>query len=281
MKEVFKFLTPAFTPFYDTDKKTDVCIYITWIVIFGTLWYNAPVLWPTFPELCSQLWAYLGFNFDSVSPFIHFKVQADGTSIYLEIFNSLVLTVISMVISIFIACLLAYASVTAFFKPFANMIASLRFMSVLGFLFIFMTLFHDASKVKVVLLVYSIVSFFLLSLLTMISRIDQKEYDLWTTLKYNKWEQLFEIIIYGKADYIVEAISSNFAIAWIMMTVAESQAMSEGGIGVKLVNENKYNHLIEIFSIQIIIYVLGRISSIYLKKLRYKSFPYTALAEKK
>ena len=177
MKVVFQFLTPAFTPFYDASKKTYAGIYITWIVLFGIIWYNAPVLWPTFPEICHQLWAYLGFNFNSVFPYLHCKVQADGSSMYLEIFSSLVLTIISMVISIVIACLLAYASVTAFFKPFANIIASLRFMSVLGFLFIFMTLFHDASKVKVVLLVYSIVSFFLLSLLTMISRIEQKEYD--------------------------------------------------------------------------------------------------------
>jgi len=265
---------PAFTPFYDASKKTYMGVYVAWIIIIGLLWVNAPVLWPTPSEIGHQLWAYLGFSFTG-------GFHMNDSGFYLEIFSSLVLTITAMVISIAIACFLAYSSSTAAFKPIANIVASLRFMSMLGFLFLFMSLFHDAGKVKIVLLVYSIVSFFTLSLVTMMSRIPQKEYDLWTTLRYSKWEQLYEIVIYGKADYIIEAISANFAIAWIMMTVAESKAMSEGGLGVLLFNADKYNKLILIFSIQIVIYVLGRLSSVGLQKLRYTLFPYTALAEKK
>jgi ABC-type nitrate/sulfonate/bicarbonate transport system permease component len=290
MKQLYNILMPAFTPFYDASKKTYTGIYIGWAIIFGLLWMNAPVLWPTPSEIGHQLWAYLGFNYNSSAPFvidvswfptINFPIHFNDSGFYLEIFASLVLTITSMVISIAIACFLAYSSSTAAFKPIANIVASLRFMSMLGFLFLFMSLFHDSGKVKVVLLVYSIVSFFTLSLVTMMSRIPQREYDLWTTLRYSKWEQLYEIVIYGKADYIIEAISANFAIAWIMMTVAESKAMSGGGLGVLLFNADKYNKLILIFAIQIVIYVLGRLSSVGLQKLRYSLFPHTALAEKK
>jgi NitT/TauT family transport system permease protein len=186
-----------------------------------------------------------------------------------------------MLISIVIASILGYLYVTAFFKPIVAFIIKLRFMSLLGFLFVFMTLLHDANSVKTAILTFSIVPFFTLSLVSMINRISQKEYDLWTTLRYNKWEQLYEVIIRGKADYVIEAIGANFAMGWLMMTIAESKSMADGGLGVLLFKYDKYNQLDKIFALQIIIFALGIFFDYTLKNIRHKIFPHTALVEKK
>ena len=263
MKSIKSILTPFLTPFYYADKKTYTIIFVLWIAIFAGLWQGAPALWPTPMEILTQLQ-----NFVTSKDF------------YYDVMASLALTTKSMAISIVIASILSYLYVTPLFKPIVQFIVKLRFMSLLGFLFVFMSLLHDADKVKTALLTFSIVPFFTLSLVSMINRIPQKEFDLWTTLKYSKWEQLFEVIIYGKADYVIEAIATNFAMGWLVMTVAESKSMAEGGLGVLLFKYDKYNQLDKIFALQIIIFFLGIFFDYTLKNLRYKIFPYTALVEK-
>src|ERR1700761_1273397 len=172
-----KYITSIFTPFYEVDKKTYIGIFVAWIMIFAAFWHGAPALWPSFSEIGSALGGFLS-----------------NTDFYFDVGASFFLTLKSMLISIIIATILSYLYTTAFFKPVVQFIVKLRFMSLLGFLFVFMTLLHDANKVKVAILTFSIVPFFTLSLISMIDRIAQKEYDLWTTLRYTKWEQLFEVI---------------------------------------------------------------------------------------
>ena len=258
-----KFIKSVFTPFYDVDKKTYIGILVAWVMIFAAFWHGAPALWPTFSEIGSALKGFLTTN-----------------DFYFDVLASFFLTLKSMLISIVIATLLSYLYTTSFFKPLVQFVVKLRFMSLLGFIFVFMTLLHDADKVKVAILTFSIVPFFTLSLTSMIDRIAQKEYDLWTTLRYNKWEQLFEVIVYGKADYVLEAIASNFAMAWLVMTVAEAKSMADGGLGVLLFKCDKYNQLDRIFALQIIIFALGMLFDFGIKQLRYKMFPYKKLVEK-
>lgn len=259
-----KILTPFFTPFYSASSSVYLTASFIWVFVITGLFYNAPALLPTPTAVVLRLIEYLS-----------------DTDFYFDIFASLKLTITSMLISIVLASIFAYLSTIMFFKPIVDLIVRLRFMSLLGFLFVFMSFLHDANKVKEALLIFSIVPFFTLSIVSTITRIPQKEYDLWTTLKYNKWEQLYEIIIIGKMDYVIEAIGVNFAMAWIMMTLAESKSMADGGLGVCLFRADKYNQLDRVFALQIIIFTFGIMFSYLIKQARYKAFPHTALAEKK
>jgi hypothetical protein len=259
-----KLLYKIFTPFTKVSKETYIAISLAWVAIIAILWQNAPTLIPKPLEVFNQLVTYLS-----------------NKEFYFDIFASIELTATAMSISILIACIAAYLSTTPAFSLPTKIIMMLRFMSLLGFLFVFMSLFHgESGKVKNALLVFSIVPYFTLSLVSVINKIPQKEFDLWTTLRYNRWEQLYQIVIIGKADAILDAIFSNFSMAWVMMTVAETKSMADGGLGVELFKADKYNHVDEVIALQLIIYAIGFIVMMGVKQLRYKLFPYTALAEK-
>jgi NitT/TauT family transport system permease protein len=261
---MFEELKLAFTPFTDASigKKIKYTIIASWIFIFISLWKQAPPLWPSLMDILNVL-----------------KVFLTSTDFYYDVLASFFLTLKAMVLSIIIATIFSYLYTIPFFKPLIKFVLNLRFMSLLGFLFVFMSLLHDASRVKLAILSFSIIPFFTLSLVSMIDRIPQKEFDLWITLKYSKWEQLREIIIIGKMDYVIEAIAANFAMAWLMMTVAESKSMADGGLGVLLFKCDKYNNLDKIFALQIVIFILGMSLSFLIKNLRYKLFPYKKLVE--
>ena len=235
-----------------------------WALIFVYLWYKAPSLIPSPTEIIHQLFAYLS-----------------DKAFYSDVFSSLWLTIKAMLISILIASLISYASVTALFRPVATFIVRLRYMSLIGFLFTFMLILKDGSQVKTAMLVFGITPFFTLSLLSMITKITQEEYDLWTTLRYSRWEQLYQIVIKGKADYTIDTIRANFAMAWLMLSIVETFSMADGGLGVLLFKANKYNQLAQIFALQFIILGCGIIFDYLLQQLRYMVFPYTKLAEKK
>jgi len=66
----------------------------------------------------------------------------------------------------------------------------------------------------------------------------------------------------------------NFAISWMMITMVEGFAMSEGGIGTLLIKSNKYLSLSPVFAMLVVVLMLGLIFDFALAQLRNSLFPY-------
>jgi sulfonate transport system permease protein len=144
-------------------------------------------------------------------------------------------------------------------------------------IFVFTLLTKDGSTLKLSLLVFGIVPFFVSSFLGVIVSIDRQEYDLCKTLGYSNWQTLYEVIIVGKADQAFEILRQNFAISWLMITMVEGLNMSEGGIGALLIKYNKYNDLTHVLALQAVILLIGLFFDYLLGMIRQWLFPYTKL----
>ena len=190
---------------------------------------------------------------------------------------SLGLTLKAMLYSIIITLFFAYASVIPFFKTIANFIVKCRYLTLTGLIFIFTLLTKDGGQLKLSLLVFGIVPFFTTSFLSVIVNINKQEYELCKTLGYNKWQTLYEVIIVGKADQVLEMLRQNFAIAWMMITMVEGLSMSEGGIGTLLIKFNKYNDITNVVALQLVIFITGLFFDYLLGLKRHWLFPYTTL----
>jgi len=191
---------------------------------------------------------------------------------------SLGLTVKAMFYSIVITLLFAYLSVIPFFKSIAQFIVKCRYLTLTGLIFIFTLLTKDGSQLKLSLLVFGIVPFFVTSFLAIIININKQEYDLCKTLGYNNWQTLYEVIMVGKADQVFEILRQNFAISWLMITMVEGLSMSEGGIGTLLIKYNKYNDITVVVALQFVIFLTGLCFDWLLGAMRRWLFPYTHLA---
>lgn len=190
---------------------------------------------------------------------------------------SLLLTVKAMLYSILITLALAYLSVIPFFKSIAQFVVKCRYLTLTGLIFIFTLLTKDGSQLKLSLLIFGIVPFFVTSFLAVILRIDKQEYELCKTLGYNSWQTLYEVIVIGKADQVFEILRQNFAISWLMITLVEGLNMSEGGIGALLIKYNKYNDLTHVLALQLVIFLIGLFFDFILGTTRQWLFPYTRL----
>lgn len=192
-------------------------------------------------------------------------------------FSSLALTLKGMSISIIIALVVSYLSLVPFFKPVARFIIKCRYLTLTGLIFLFTLLTQDGSQLKITLLVFGIVPFFVTSFLSIIDGINEQEYELCTSLGMSKWRTLLEVIMIGRLDQVFEVIRQNFAIAWMMITMVEGLSMSEGGLGTMLIKSNKYIDLGTVFGILVMIFLVGVLFDYVLAKLRFWLFPYTKL----
>ena len=198
---------------------------------------------------------------------------------YDDLICSLFLTGKAMLFSIVIACLFGYMSTIPFFKPLVYAVIRIRFITIIGLVFSFTMVLHGGAEVKLALLMFGIIPYFTISLLGVIDKIEKKEFDLCQTMKFNRWETLYELIVLGRMDLTLDTIRVNFAMAWLMITTVESLSMSGGGVGVRLHNLDKLNHLDYIFAIQFTIFTFGILFDIFMLKMRYAIFPYTKLNE--
>ncbi len=190
---------------------------------------------------------------------------------------SLALTVQAMLYSILITLLFAYLSVLPFFNSIAQFIVKCRYLTLAGLVFVFTLLTRDGSTLKLWLLVFGIVPFFVTSFLSVIVHTDKQQYELCKTLGYSNWQTLYEVIVVGKADQVFEILRHNFAIAWLMITMVEGLNMSEGGIGALLIKYNKFNDLANVLALQGVIFLLGLGFDFLLGFIRRWLFPFTRL----
>jgi ABC-type nitrate/sulfonate/bicarbonate transport system permease component len=208
------------------------------------------------------------------------RILASG-NFYDNLFISLELTLKGMGFSIIIALIICYLSLIPMFNPLARFVIKCRYLTLTGLIFLFTLLTSNGHNLKLSLLIFGIVPFFVTSLLSIIDSINVQEYELCKTLRMNNWQTLYEVVIVGRMDTVLDVMRQNFAIAWMMITMVEGLNMSEGGLGTMLIKSNKYIDLGTVFAILVIIFTIGVCFDYLLRQLRLWFFPYTKLQLRK
>jgi ABC-type nitrate/sulfonate/bicarbonate transport system permease component len=194
---------------------------------------------------------------------------------------SLGLTLKAMGVSIVLALFFSYIATIPLLNPIAKFVCQCRYLTLTGLIFLFLLLTKNGSQLKMYLLIFGIVPFFVTSLMSIIFTIDPQEYDLCTTLRFNKWETLLEVVVIGRLDTVFVVMAQNFAISWLMITMVEGLSMSEGGLGVMLIKANKYLNLPWVFAILVLIFTMGISFDVSFGAVRHWLFAHTRLEKSK
>lgn len=175
---------------------------------------------------------------------------------------------------ILISTFLAYLSFVPSFSLLVESITKLRYLTLVGALFVLTFMFPSAEKLKMAVMFFGMVPFFINTLLG-VFKPDPQLVFLCKTLRLSNWQALYETVILGKRDQIIETIRSNFAIAWLMIAVAEGVAMSLGGLGVMILKLNKHiGEMPKVIAIQLCILILGMGFDYFFRHIRVLLFPY-------
>ena len=166
------------------------------------------------------------------------------------IFHALVLTVI-------VSMALSYATVMPLFRPVIVAISKLRFLGLTGLIFPFTLWTGGGYKLKVALLTFSMVSFFVTSMAQIVIEIPRAAFDHMRVLGAGELRILWEVVVLGTLDKALDVLRQNAAIGWAMITMVEGISRSEGGIGALILNQNKHFKLAEVYALLFLILGIG------------------------
>lgn len=232
-----------FTPFEAANKTQRNLVLFVWLIGIFSLWLVAGFgdthMFPTL----SQVW--VGF----VDLYNDGLITHIGSSFYLFFLSVLGAVAISLII--------AYLSPLTALKPISLLISKFRYLPLTGISFYVAICINGARAIQVWVLIVYMTTYLTTSLLAVIKDIPEDEFDHARTLGCTRWEILWEVVIKGRGDYVIEAIRQNLAIVWMMIVTIESILAAAGGLGYLINISNKNGESGKVIALQIIIVIIG------------------------
>ncbi|MEQ8472971.1 MAG: ABC transporter permease subunit [Marinoscillum sp.] len=252
-----------FNPFEDVSKSTRLLLILFWATCLAIFWVASSLgethLFPTPTQV------FTGFK----------ELYQEGLVIH--IFSSIWLCVKAIVIAIILSLTFTYLSTVPLINTLAKAISRLRYLPLTGITFYMAILINDARSMQVWVLVVFMSTYLTTSLLSMIDSIPQEEFDHARSLKCNRWEVLWQVVVIGRIDHVIEVIRQNLAIVWMMLVTVESILVAAGGLGFLIKNSDKFMNHGRIIALQIVILVVGLSIDFVLNYLRKSFFRYSKI----
>lgn len=251
------------TPFGELSKKNKLLIILFWVlVIFGS-WgiysTNESHMFPTIKQVI------VGFQ------------DLWKAGLITHIGSSLSLCGKAVLLSIVISLMFVYLSPLPLIKPISNAISKFRYLPLTGIAFYITVLISDARSVQVWILVTFMSTYLITSLLSMLKDIPEEEFYHARALGCNRWEVLWEVVIKGRLDYVIEIIRQNLAIVWMMLVTVESIMVAAGGLGFLIKNSDKFMSHGRIIALQLVILFVGLSMDYILTSIRKLLFRYSKI----
>ena len=250
-------------PFEIITKKTRLAIAFGWLTLLFVGWgiygMGETHMFPTLGQVAT------GFT----------ELWNEG--LMTHIFSSLWLCARAVFIAILISLSFVYLSPLAIIKPVAYLLSKFRYLPLTGIAFYITMLVSEGRSVQTWILVVFMTTYLTTSLLSMLKDIKEEEFDHARALGCNRWEILWEVVIKGRFDYVIEIIRQNLAIVWMMLVTVESIMVAAGGLGFLIKNSDKFMNHGRIIALQLVILGVGLSMDYFLTKTRKLLFRYSQL----
>jgi ABC-type nitrate/sulfonate/bicarbonate transport system permease component len=252
-----------FTPFEKLSKSAKTIILCSWIVLIFGLWFVGTMgqkhLFPSPNQV------FNGF------------LNLFNEGLVEHIFSSLKLCFTAIFIAIVTSMLFAYSWPIPLMKPVSELITKFRFLPLAGLTLYVSYVVHEARNGQIWILVIFLTTFLTTSLISVVASIPQEEFDHAKTLKCSRFEVLWQVVILGRIDYVIDVIRQNLAITWMMLVTVESTVAAAGGLGFLIKNGEKFSNHPRIIALQIIILLIGLGLDSLINFLRKSVFRYSKI----
>jgi NitT/TauT family transport system permease protein len=163
------------------------------------------------------------------------------------------------------------------FRPLAVLVSSGRFNGFVGLPLIFASIFHNPHKVKIALLVFGMGVFTVLSLTKMFQNIGKDLFDHSRTLRMGEWRVIWEVLVLGTFDQVIDIVRINIAMGWMMLPMVEGRFKFEGGVGAMMEVDAKQFDYPAVFAVIIVILAVGLLQDFIIGMFKKIVCPYANL----
>jgi NitT/TauT family transport system permease protein len=243
-------------------------LLLIWIALFLAVWFINPIkALPSPYEVFAafgKLWSH----------------ENTSQGLVYNVYVTLKLNVVGLLYSSLISLVIAYLSVIPIFYPFNKMVQWLRYIPIIGFNLVFLTLFAIGWPMKVAMLTTGMTFFLVTSMTSVIAAIPRLKYELAKVLGYNDWQVFYSVVVRPTLPQMIDMIAQNAAIGWVMITAIETYNRTEGGIGAQIYAYNSTNNLAEVYAYLIVIGIIAVVEDGLFFLIKRLLFPYSVIAER-
>jgi NitT/TauT family transport system permease protein len=163
------------------------------------------------------------------------------------------------------------------FRPLALLVSSGRFNGFVGLPLVFMSIFNNAHKVKIALLVFGMGVFTVLSLAELFKNVSKDLFDHSRTLRMNEWRVMWEVVVLGTFDQVIDIVRINIAMGWMMLPMVEGRFKFEGGVGAMMEIDSKQFDYPAVFCTLFVILLVGLCQDKLIGLFKKIACPYASL----
>jgi ABC-type nitrate/sulfonate/bicarbonate transport system permease component len=248
-------------PFQKLSKSQRTLILLSWVAVLISCWFIGTAgekhLFP------SPQHVFKGF------------VELYNEGLVVHVFNSLRLCFLAICIATVVSLIFAYSWTIPILKPISDFVTKLRFLPFTGLSFYITLVVQDARNMQIWILSIFLTTFLTTSMIAIVKDIPQEEFDHAKTLRCKRFEVLWQVVILGRIDYVIDVIRQNLAITWMMLVTVESIVVASGGLGFLIKNSDKFMNHGRIIALQIVILVIGLSLDWTISQLRKIMFRYS------
>lgn len=241
----------------------------------------------SFSWACGAVWSFVFMLAWAIAPAsvlpTPFEVLSAFRALVVEqglianVCSSLYTSLLALAWTTVISAGFCYLAVLPVVRPLAPLLSKLRFWGFAGVSVAFTLWLHGGRELKVALLVFGMSGFFIASLLDELRAIPSERYDYARSLGMGEWRVVWDVVILGTSDKLLDILRQNAAMGWMLLTLVEVLVRSEGGVGVLLANQSKHLELASIAALQTTIFGLGLLQDLALSGLKRLCFPWAFL----
>lgn len=253
-----------FVPNQSINKVTFTKIATVELATFLLAWTLLPAIFPS-PWSILVTWTQL------------WSLELDNTNFATSMLSSLWTNFEAVALVVGISLGLGYLTALPVFRPIVKAISLGRFLAMAGLGLLFNFLASDGHELKIFLLTFFGVVFLLPAVDDVLQNVPTERFEHARTLRMSEWRIVWEVLVLGTLDKILDLIRGNAAMVWMMLTSVEVLVRYEGGVGVVLANQERHLNLEIIFAIQLMFLLFGLLQDGFFVYLKRQLCPHASL----
>lgn len=192
-----------------------------------------------------------------------------------DLFSSLWVCIEALILSALVGLPIAYLSRVPAVEPIATFLSKLRFAGS-AVLYLPLLLTTTPHNVKVMLLMFGELFYLVTTMQGVVLNIPAERFDDARTLRMSEWLSVWYVVIRGTVPDTLDALIVNNGMGLSMIMFVEGIVRSEGGVGVRLFEAERYTNYDGFFAIVVLIVLTGIASDWLLRQCKKAACPYAA-----
>lgn len=242
-------------------------LFFIWLIVLFLFWMFTPIQGMPYP---GEVWEAFQRMFSS----------NDSNNLVYNTWVTLKLNIVGLFFASIFSLLIAYLSCLPFMQPFNQVLQWLRYLPIVAFNLVFLSIFTIGWSMKVAMLTAGMAFFLITSMTAEIGQIPKLKFELARVLNYSDWKTFWTVVVRPTLPAMIDIVAQSAAMGWVMIVAIETFNRTEGGIGAAIYSYSATNQKAEVYVYLIVIGVIAILEDQFFYWLKRIVFPYTQIAER-